>query len=221
MRSLFPYETLFGELSLLIADVRVDGQDPGVDLREVQHRVVTAHGLDRDDWISLELDLRVEGPADELSSLDAKERRPQVVAVAFCRSTNERQAMELDRSKLDPSRWTGKMALERESFRDKVEVYAILAAVVEGVPSRWMAGSESWAVYFDEPAIPPIEGTLRVQWADFKGPEREQSVPEEAEDEEFDVALEQQPPIVFLNRSSRVSTACSQMKGAVRRRRRL
>src|SRR5262249_25103315 len=59
--------------------------------------------------------------------------------------------------------------------------------------------TDPWLLYFDEPDIPPIEGTLRVKWANFKGPAREECIPAGAETESFYVALEESPPVVFLN----------------------
>jgi hypothetical protein len=161
---------------------------------------VNPYTLGRRDWNELALKVHVAGPADEIAAFDEQRREPSVTAVAFCRKTNARQAVALERSSLDPSRWTGTLELARENFREKVTLTAILTGQVDGLPARWLAASDEWQLYFDEPTVPPIEGTLRVKWAHFKGDHREPVVPDDAADEPFYVALEEKPPIVLLSK---------------------
>lgn len=201
MKAIYPYDTLYGELGLTVADVDLDGKWPGRELRDTQFRLVDLSVPELGDWSDVGLGLQVEAPADEVAGLDERGGEPQVTVVAFCRKTNARQAVVLDRSRLDPSRWAGKIALARESFREKVSLEALLTATVEGIPYRRMGASDEWQVYFDEPTVLPIEGTLRVKWVHFKGAEKKDLIPDEAADEEFYVALDEKPPIIFLNSS--------------------
>jgi hypothetical protein len=203
MQAIYPYDTLFGELGLNVANVEVDGQSPPKDLRDSQFRLVNPYLLEAEGWRELTLELNVEAPADEIALLDEHGREPKVTVVAFCRKTNARQAVGLERSRLDSSRWTGKIELARDNFREKVTVDAVLTATADEVPFRRIGMSDPWQIYFDEPTVPPIEGTLRVTWAHFKGEEREEVIPEHAADEAFYIALEERPPIVFLNRDFR------------------
>ena len=201
MDPIYPYPTLYGELGLTVASVELDGQWPGRELRDDQFRLVDLSVSELGDWDDVSLELQVEAPADEIAALDEHGGKAQVTVVAFCRKTNGRQAVVLERARLDPSRWSGEIVLARENFRDKVTLEAILTARVEDVPYRRMAASDEWLIYFDEPTVPPIEGTLRVKWVHFKGPEKDEAIPEGAADEAFYVALDEKPPIVFLNSS--------------------
>jgi len=199
MLTLFPYDQLFGDLVLAIDDLKVDGMWPAKDPTDTQFRLLNLDALERQDWRTLSLVAHIEGPADELADLEQRGSSPTITLVAACDATNERQAARLTRSETDVARWHGTLELDRANFRGKTSLYGVLAAKVERSPFRLLGRTEDWTIYFDEPAIPPVEGTLRVRWVHFKGEDRPEVLPDDSEHEPFYIDLESTVPIVYLN----------------------
>jgi len=197
MQPLYAYRTLFGDLELSVAELRIDDADPGGDTVDAQFNLVSLYALERQDWTFATLSLVVAGPADEIGELGVA-GEPAVTAVAFCSATNARQAVSLTRSQVDPALWTGDLELQRENFYGKVEMWALLTATVDAVPHRWIGESAKWNVHFEEPAVLPIEGTLRVRWAEFEN-DRPEVIPMSAAREVFYIDLESSVPTIYLN----------------------
>ena len=199
--TVFAHKTLSEPPALGLERIEVDGSAPSRDVLDPGFLVARFDRLEEEGWRSVRLTVSVAAPPDQLAELErGGATEISACVVAFGRSTDSRNSSRLERSAEDPSRWTGTVDLNRLLFRGKVTLYAVIAGNVAGSAARWLGESHHWALYIDEPEVPPIEGVLRVKWTSFKGPERNQNIPELAEDETFYVALLEDPPIVYLNK---------------------
>jgi hypothetical protein len=197
--TLFPYETLQGDLSLALTAVTVDGGHPTVDVVLPGSRSVDLSVLPRQDWNLVEVEALVTGSADEVRRLEQSSFGLAVCIVAACGPTNMRQATQLKRSATDAARWAGSLLLDRRNFSGKVALSAVMGGEALRRPNRFMSRSQAWSIYVDEPAIPIIEGTMRVKWADFTAPDAEPAALRSYMTEVFYPDLQESAPTLYLN----------------------
>lgn len=167
---LFPYETLGESLEVDVRPPKLDGRAAPAAVRigdEPAYHLYEAGS----NWRRAEFGVTVTAPRDHLTAFEAAHGRADLVVVAHCRPTNSRQPCRLRRSEADAGLWEGTLELERDNFRDRAELRAMLTAAVGGARHRPVALGNPWTLHFDEPASLRLRGTLRVKWVDFKAPD--------------------------------------------------
>src|SRR5207248_1839997 len=122
-------------------------------------------------WKRSEFPVTVTAARDRLTAFEATHGPADLVVVAHCRPTNSRQTFRPRRSEADKGLWEGALGLERDNYRDRVELRATLTASVGGAKHRPVALGSPWTLHFDEPASLRLRGTLSVRWVDFKAPD--------------------------------------------------
>jgi len=142
----------------------------------------------------LEVGLDALAPTDVLDDLNRAGREPTVVAVVDCPATNLRRSVAMTHQ--GSGRWTGTLEMSRNQASGPVLVRAVLAARVGSGHRRELGESQLWTIHIDPPAIPVIEGTLPVQWADFPSAE---NIPESAKGDAFFADLSEDAPVIYLN----------------------
>lgn len=197
---IFPYSTFDGDVELAITDVRVDGLLLPADDVQANDRLIALHGQEKPRWRRLAFRVDVQANPGKLRQFEEEHGPVVLTVIASCRPTNTRQPVQLSRSTLDPSIWSGKAELHRSQFRDKVQLEAMLTAKVDGVANRPVATSDDWTLYFDPSESFRVAGSLRVVWYDFKSesaPPIARQFPESA----YVVDLDRPLPEILLNKS--------------------
>jgi hypothetical protein len=159
---LFPYKTLTTEPVLTLSNPRVDGEP-----RQLLGREGHIDLFDLPDgWRQARVGLRVQLPADELSSIGASE--PEVVATLHCGPTNLRVARRLEPAG-QAGQWVGEFDLPRTLLVDRAELYTTVAGNVGGERHRWLGRSRAVQVDIAPPRSPEIGagGQIPVVWRDF------------------------------------------------------
>src|SRR5687768_1074611 len=113
MTRLYPYPTLFGDLTLTVGTVRIDGAKPDAPVVDVDSDAVDLFLVDRKDWSKVTIDVEAAGPPSGVQKLDDASANLLLVAVAHCGPTNARVAAPMTRSTADPARWSGTVELPR------------------------------------------------------------------------------------------------------------
>ena len=119
-----------------------------------------------------------------------------LIVVANCRPTNTRQALTLEAAQ--HGQWEGTLELERDNYRDRVELRALLAPRGGPLARKPVGFPSSWNVYFDEPPSFRFRGTLAVRWVNFKSPE-EKSLAKDFPDSTHVVSFDGGMPELLLN----------------------
>jgi hypothetical protein len=168
--ALFPYDTLSGaDPTLTISGLRLDGA-----ARSHLVNGETASVPLYDDlkpWRRAELDMELSCEPNQVRAFEEKYGGVSAVVVANCVPTNTRQALRLERSEVDPGRWSGTLELNRDNVRDRIALVTTMTATVDGIPYRPVASTSGWTVYADEPESLRLRGTLQVRWLNFKLPD--------------------------------------------------
>lgn len=199
MNVFFPYKTIAGDVELRIPEGKLDdGAFPKNPFTPDQ-RLVQLYDLDRRAWRSVSFELELIGPADEVAALEKAGGEVTATAVAQCPATQLRQTVRLQRAASKAAKWNGTVELNRDNFRGWVELVGLIVGVVASRPARHLGRSEPWSLHFDEPAVLPLEGTLRVQWIDFKNPGEQQFLSDHADKPSF-TDLSDTVPTVYLNK---------------------
>jgi hypothetical protein len=197
---IFPYPILREDLQLSVSNLLVDGTESHATVVFSEQRIVDLSRLPYPRWSKVEFHVEVIAPAAELQALENGGAVLSVVGVMMCGPANTRQLIRLERSPLDRTRWTGKAELERRNFRGKALLKALLTGTVEGSPHRLIGEAAEWAVHFDEPSVPFIDGALPVKWVDFKDPNAQPVTLRAHRDEAFYADLQADPPTIYLNK---------------------
>lgn len=196
MKALFPYKTLFGDVTMVITEVTID-DEPVADRVDFDQRSVDLHRVERADWEAARLSLVVTGPAGEIGELE----NPVCVAVANCGPSNHRVSVFLDPDPATPGRWTGELLLERQHWYAQAEVKCGIVATVEGDDHRVVGWGETWTAQFDDLPNRPVNGAIKITWIDFANPGdgQPQWLREFAEQYAY-LSIDPDEPQLFLNR---------------------
>lgn len=193
MTAILPYETPAGEIAMTFAAVRIDGRT----LDRPEGRELDLGIVGVVDWQRIDLELDIVAPFD-LARVEGGLR-----VVASCDATNLRFGATPVASRLDPSRSRCSLALHRDAVAEATELRAILYGSVDGRPGRLLRESEPLVVLPDAESERErrLEGYMAVKWVSFSSSE----MPELARfsDEMFFPALDQEPPVLYLNRDFR------------------
>lgn len=130
---------------------------------------IALHGESR--WTRAELFLELKCDREALEAFVGEHGPVEATVTANCGPTNHRHAVRLTRDGSNPALWTGHIELDRDNASERTYLDAALTATVHGRAQRPVAMSPRWTVYADEPHSLLFQGTLRVSWIDFRGPE--------------------------------------------------
>jgi hypothetical protein len=167
---IFPYQTLEGDVRLRLHAGGLDDGDWPRSPYTPDNRLVQLHELDKEDWQIAQFNVEVTVPAEEVQKLNERGAAVRVFAVAQCTGTQYRATIQLVSPHMEPAKWGGTIEMARDNFHGKVTVHALVVGEVHGSSNRYLAISDAWTIYFDEPDIPPLTGTMRVRWVDFDNP---------------------------------------------------
>jgi hypothetical protein len=193
---LFPFETLIEPLTVNLQSPILDGQPAPASVINAEERLVNLYDI-LGSWRRLELPFAVSANQATLEEFEKKHGMTTLLIVAHCRPTNTRQSLKLARSDNHPGTWRGVMELDRDNFRDRVEIQTVLTGTVQGVPHRPVAYGDTWAIHFDEPASLRLRGTLEVKWESFK--HTDHPAARQFPDSTHVVVLGGSMPRIFLN----------------------
>lgn len=177
---LFPYKTLPDEVHLTVDRAEFDTGAAHNDINQ-ESRVISLQ--DRaGNFETLSLDFTVTAPATEVTAMegDGSSRHPlNVAVVARCGPANLRQVIQLDRTAVPQPEWKGTLELNRHSFRDRVQLHAVVTAAhadFSGIrqprPFCFVGVSEEWQILSELAGTPPPGrgGSLPVKWVSFADP---------------------------------------------------
>lgn len=199
MNVFYPYKTIRGDIELRISDGKLDGGDFPKNPFTPDQRLMQLYDLDKKNWERVTLELELVGPADEIAAIEKAGGEVGATVVAHCTATQLRQTIPLQRAGGKAAKWHGTAELDHDNFRGRVEISGLIVGTAAGRPYRHLGRSEPWSIHFDEPAVLPLEGTLRVQWIDFKNPGEQGFLRDHADKPSFS-DLSDSVPTVYLNK---------------------
>jgi hypothetical protein len=196
----YPYKRLFGDVGLKLDSLSIDGEDvPGGSV-DSNRREVRLLDLEREDWEAADLDVVLSGPMTELREWQREGAAPVAFAVAHCAASNTRQAIRLEPDPGDPSRWRGTLELQRSNWFGRIDLRASLVASVDGERDRMIGAADPWVIRLDDVPPPPVSGAIKTLWHDFTAPEGELEWLGEHKAEPLFLRLEDEQPVLYLNR---------------------
>lgn len=197
---IFPYPTLRGGIEMEIAEVRADGSKLNLDPARLAEKSLEIDQLNGHDWNRLSILVDAQAQPNVLAEFEEEHGSVDATVVAACRPTNVRQGTRLERSSLDPSRWSGIINLDHDSFREKVGLVCMVTGCANSIANRPVALSSAWTFYFDPTDSFKVAGSLRVKWCNFK----DDSAPPLAkrfQDAAYVVDMDKSLPEIILNLS--------------------
>ncbi|MBG0814840.1 hypothetical protein [Planomonospora sp. ID82291] len=192
MKRLVPYPILAGDVSLDVREVRLDDVALPFAMVSKQELVVALHAVERDEWESARLSVRLRTPQDLKTGPWSN---PSCFAVLSERRTNMRTSSRLREE--TPGNWTGEVVLHRDHHRGQVELTAHVVGSVEGIAGRVIGtANERWTV--DLQARAPVKKkSIKTVWADFRD-ERNPHLHPFREDP-WTVEAVGEEPVLYLN----------------------
>lgn len=196
MKALFPYRTLFGDVTADIVEIAID--DVGVSGRvDIDERRIALQGVGRASWDTVRLTVSVAGPAGELAEAD----NAVAVAVANCGPSNTRVSTVLEPDGATPGRWTGELSLDRHLWFGQAELRCGIVATVDGEDNRIIGWADTWTIGFDDlPNRPVIGGAIKITWLDFNNPGDDRTHLRRHTDKYLYLSIDPHEPQLFLNR---------------------
>jgi hypothetical protein len=164
---LYPYKTLQAEMMFDLGPPVLD-ETPSGSLRQPESRTVNVFQANYA-WRYARLPIMVTVDTGLLEAYESEHGETALLVVANCRPTNTRQALSLEAAQR--GQWEGTLELDRNNYRDRVELRALLTPRGGPLAAKPVAFSPPWNVYFDEPPSFRFRGTLAVRWVNFKLPE--------------------------------------------------
>jgi hypothetical protein len=164
VRSVYPYKTLLGDLTLDVVSVSIDDVELPYSYISRSEQTVALHLAGREHWTQATLHFEAVLPEQELDSGPWSEIN--CVAVLSEKATNARRTVRL-RHGADGRR-LGSIRLERSLFRSRGTLTLLAVATVDGLPGR-MIGSAERPWYVDlQASIPLRESEIEIQEGDFR-----------------------------------------------------
>jgi hypothetical protein len=193
---LYPYTTLQAELTFDLGTPVLDGMSTG-NLRHPESRTVNLFHA-RHPWRRVKLPITVAVDTGLLKVYEDEHGETVLMVVANCRPTNTRQALTLRAAQ--HGEWEGALELDRDNFRDQIELKAVLTPRGGPLLRKPVGFAPVWSVYFDEPPSFRFRGTLAVRWVNFKSPPPDApSLVKEFPDSTHVVSFDGGMPQVLLN----------------------
>jgi hypothetical protein len=194
MKALFPYPTLFGDVTVTVGDVTIDDEVVGGRV-DVDQRTVSLHGLSRSEWKTARISLVVAAPPSEID--EAKD--VVCIAVVNCGPTNTRISVELEEDPASPGRWTGELELERDYWYSRADLRCAVVATVDDTGNRLIGEAEMWTLLFDDLPNRPVNGAIKITWVDFDDP-GDRTWLRRYTDNYVYLSIDPDEPQLFLNR---------------------
>lgn len=201
---IYPYPTLRDKIELSISGARIGtdrDDDPSIDSLNPgcivpEQLLVTVEDEMANGADYLELELRASIPASDLGTGVAAE---SLVVVAECTSTRMRQAARMEQDSPGESSYEASIRLDLVNYREKINVYCVMAGTATGLPDRYIGVSDTWSVLLDGITPPDISGSFSVKWASF-GSDAERTFLHPYKVEPYYVHLAADEPVVYLNK---------------------
>jgi hypothetical protein len=194
MKTLFPYPTLFGDVSLTVTEVAIDDQVIN-DRVDVDGRSVALHGVEKKQWEQVRLSVVVDAPAQEIVELD-----DVVCAVVLnCHYSNTRRSFTLTPDDTTSGRWMGEVLLDRQYWYGQAELRCGVIATVDAVEHRIVGWADNWALFFDDLPNRPVNGALKITWVDFTNPGEDKVYLTALSDNYMYLSIDPLEPQLFLN----------------------
>jgi hypothetical protein len=201
MKALFPYPTLFGDITSGVSRITVDGEPLSLDRLDPTRRQIDLAELERLGWRTAALTVDVRGPGAEIEQLAAEDRHPIATVVVHCGPTNARRTIGLSPNADEPGRWTGRLDLDRADWFGRISLRSVVTATVEGIPGRIVGEGDEWTIALDDLPRPPVTGALTVKWEEFATPTDDSlSFLRAYEQEPLFLRLDPDAPILYLNK---------------------
>ena len=194
MKALFPYPTLFGDVTVTIGDITVDDETVAGRV-DVDQRTVSFHGLARAEWETARIPVVVSAPPTEVA--DAKD--VICIAVVNCGPTNTRISVLLTEDSTSPGRWNGNLELDRDYWYSRAELRCAVVASVEGTANRRIGEAAVWTLQFDDLPNRPVNGAIKITWVDFNDPGDKPWLKRYADNYVY-LSIDSDEPQLFLNR---------------------
>ncbi|MEU9886980.1 hypothetical protein [Sphaerisporangium sp. NPDC051011] len=192
MKTLTPYPTLHGEITLEVKEARLDGKPLPLALISPQEQVVALHQVEREDWERARIVFRMRTPT-ELDSDEWGDPRRAVVLTE--RKTNTR-LLTLMRPHTD-GYYIGVVELHRDWHVGQAEVEGIVTATVHGVAGRVVGRTDRrWTIDL-QVRTPTRKRTIKTVWKDFSSEENPYLNPYRTDPWAVEAADDE--PIVYLN----------------------
>lgn len=194
MKRLVPYPVLAGEISIEVRETRLDDVALPLAMISAAQRVVALHAVERADWATARLSVRVTTPHNEPTAGPWSE--VTCLAVLSERRTNARTFTRLREETVGS--WTGEVVLHRDLHLDRAELTAQLVAAVNGTTGRAIGSTDdSWVIDLKERA-PVRNKSIKTIWADFGDERNPRLLPFRGDPWTIEAAGEE--PILYLNR---------------------
>ena len=193
---LFPYATIDGDVTLKLMDGGLDdGGWPKIPYI-VDRRLVDLFDVDKASWKTARFQFEIAMPSEQVERFENCNLR--VILLVECSGTLYRHAvLPVQNGNV----WVGELELSRGTFRGSATVHAVVSGTVDGVAHRFLGSSESWTILFDEPAIRPLSGTIRIRWVDFSAPDDDERFLKDFENYSYFVDIQSDQPTLYLNKS--------------------
>lgn len=194
MRRLIPYPVLAGEVTLEVREARLDDVALPLAMISRPQRMVALHEVERDNWETARLSVRIRTPQHELATGPWSD--VVCLAVLTERRTNVRTTTELRAE--DQGAWVGEVVLHRDRHVTRAELTAQVVASVGGTAGRAIGSSgESWVV--DIEARTPVRyKSITTVWADFGDEQNPHLHPFRSDPWTVEAVGEE--PVLYLNR---------------------
>lgn len=196
MITLFPYDSLVGDIRVSVTKVLIDGKPLSTNYIDPDLLEIAFRDLESDRWEQAMIYITVTAPAAELLG-NAAWVDPNAGAQIICAYTHTRRMVPLAADPHSPALWHGIVMLSRDEWYGRATMRAVLSATVDGVPCRLIGSSDTWALSFDDLPPSPVHGSIPVQWVDFGNDTVHGLQPFKAE--HHHLRLDPDAPILFLN----------------------
>ncbi|MEV0401942.1 hypothetical protein [Actinoallomurus sp. NPDC050550] len=163
MRRIVPYPVLVGEVALEVREARLDDVSLPYSMISGAQRVVALHEVERSDWETARLSVRLTTPRHELDAGPWSD--VSCIAMLSERRTNVRTSTPLREE--EPGTWAGEIIVHRDLHVARAELSAQVVGSVDGVTGRLIGSTpDSWTV--DLQARSPVRHkSITTVWADF------------------------------------------------------
>lgn len=196
MKALFPYATLFGDVTMTVTEITID-DEPVADRIDVDGRTINLHGIERAEWETARISLTAAAPANEITETED----PVCVAVMNCGPSNNRISTVLTPVQGSAGRWTGEVVVERAYWFAHAQLHVGVVATVESAPHRIIGTSEIWNVAFDDLPNRPVNGAIKITWVNFDDPGEDKRYLIDHRDNYVYLSIDPEEPQLFLNRA--------------------
>ena len=196
---IYPYERLFGDVTIKLVGLRVDGEEAPEGSIDPDRQEVRLLDLERAEWEIAELKVVLTGPLTELGEWREKGILPAGFAVAHCGASNSRQALELEPDPDSPARWEGTLELQRSNWFGRIDLRGALVAPVGEQGHRMIGEPEPWTIRLDDVPPPPVNGAIKTLWQDFGSPDEGLEWLRDHKIEPAFLRLDNEQPVLYLN----------------------